>query len=69
MREFEEKESRVRSTPGEDEEHLKVIEKQKKAISDMEDDASVHEITQKSAMDAEITCLKEEIIEKDNIIA
>ncbi|KAK1271225.1 hypothetical protein QJS04_geneDACA004363 [Acorus gramineus] len=49
--------------------YLTVIEKQKKIISNMEDDASVHDITQKTALDAEIMSLKELITEKENIIA
>ncbi|KAK1302380.1 hypothetical protein QJS10_CPB12g00676 [Acorus calamus] len=51
-----------------EEKNLSVIEKQKGIISDMEDDASVHDISQKTALDAEIMCLKELITEKDNII-
>ncbi|KAK1324105.1 hypothetical protein QJS10_CPA02g00978 [Acorus calamus] len=51
------------------EKKMSVIGKQKKIISDMEDDASVHDITQKTALNAEITCLKQQISEKDNIIA
>ncbi|KAK1266345.1 hypothetical protein QJS04_geneDACA002516 [Acorus gramineus] len=49
--------------------YLSVIAKHKQIISDMEDDASVHDITQKTALDAEIMSLKELITEKQNIIA
>ncbi|KAK1291037.1 hypothetical protein QJS10_CPB18g01129 [Acorus calamus] len=46
------------------EKNMSVIGKQKKIISDMEDDASVHDITQKTALNAEITCLKQQIVKK-----
>ncbi|KAK1264003.1 hypothetical protein QJS04_geneDACA013427 [Acorus gramineus] len=49
--------------------YLSVIAKQKQIISDMEDNASVHDITQKTALDAEIMSLKELITEKENLIA
>ncbi|KAK1308705.1 Lichenase [Acorus calamus] len=50
-------------------EYQRIIEEQTKTISDSRDDASVHNITQKSAIDIEMICLREEINEKSNIIA
>ncbi|KAK1303334.1 hypothetical protein QJS10_CPB11g00879 [Acorus calamus] len=50
-------------------EYQKVIEEQMKTVSDLRDDASVHNITQRSEMNIEMICLREEINEKNNIIA
>ncbi|KAK1292920.1 hypothetical protein QJS10_CPB17g00550 [Acorus calamus] len=63
------KESEISKFNLERAEYERVIREQEKTISDVKDDASVHNVTHKAAIDVEIICLKEEIIENNHIIS